>query len=112
MKKLAYPCPCGGKLKWKKEHLIQEGVDCGILDVEICDKCGEEYLPDESLEIVEKKLREAGLWGVKRKEIKFWKSGKSVTMRFPSEIAKGLGLANIKKGHIYQEGSHKLSIEF
>lgn len=111
-KKIDYPCPCGGTVKWKKERVIQEGIDCGILDVEYCSKCGEEYFPEESLEIVENKLKEAGLWGVERKEVKFWKSGKSITLRFPIEIVRKLKLDNVKKGHIYQEGNHKLSIEF
>ena len=58
MKKIRYPCPCGGKVKWKKEEFVRDGVDCGVLDIEYCEKCGEEYLPDESMEIVEIKLKE------------------------------------------------------
>jgi muramoyltetrapeptide carboxypeptidase len=110
-KKLTYPCPCGGKIKWKKEKVIKDGIDCGILDVEICDKCGEEYLPDESMEIVEDKLKQAGLWGVERKEIKFWKSGNSIVTRFPINLVKKLGLDKIKTGFVYREGKHKIAIE-
>ncbi|NQU78604.1 hypothetical protein HQ545_02445 [Candidatus Woesearchaeota archaeon] len=112
MKKIAYPCPCGGKVKWKKERVVQDGVDCGILDVEYCDKCGELYLPDESLQVVEKKLKQAGLWGVERKEIKFWKTGNSITIRFPVELVNRLNLTEVKKGYVYPEGEHKLTIEF
>ena len=112
MEKISYPCPCGGYLKWKKEKVIRDGIDCGVLDIEYCKKCGEEYLPEESLELVEAKLKEHGLWGVKRKEIKFWKAGASVTARFPLELVKNLGLNKIKKGYIYQEGKHKIAIEF
>lgn len=112
VEKIMYPCPCGGKLKWKKEKVIKDGVDCGILDIEYCPKCGEEYLPDESLEIVEDKLRQQGLWGMERKQIKFWKTGKSITVRFPLELVKKLHLDHIKKGYIYPEGKHKLAIEF
>lgn len=54
MEKINYPCPCGGHVKWKRERVVQQGVDCGILDIEICPKCGTKYLPDESMEIVEK----------------------------------------------------------
>ncbi len=43
MEKLNYPCPCGGKVKWKKEKVVQDGIDCGVLDVEYCDTCGEMY---------------------------------------------------------------------
>ena len=112
MNKIQYPCPCGGKLSWKKERIIKDGIDCGILDIEICEKCQEEYLPDESMIVVENKLKENGLWGVERKEIKFWKNGNSITTRFPIELVKALGLDKIKKGHIYQEGKNKLTIEF
>ena len=81
MEKIEYPCPCGGKVKWKKEKVIQQGIDCGILDVEICNKCKSKYLPEESMIIVENKLKENGLWGMKRKEIKFWKTGNSIVTR-------------------------------
>ncbi len=111
-KKISYPCPCGGSVKWKREKVFQEGIDCGILDVEYCEKCGEEYLPEESIKIVEDKLKDAGMWGMERKEIKFWKSGNSVVMRLPTEMASALGMKNIKKGYVYKEGKNKLSIEF
>lgn len=107
-----YPCPCGGKLREKKDRIVQQGVDCGVLKVSYCEKCGEEYLPEQSMRVVENKLKEAGLWGVERKEVKFWKSGNSVTIRLPTEFAKKLGLSSVKKGHVYQEGSQKLAIEF
>ena len=110
--KTEYPCPCGGKVKWKKERVVRDGIDCGVLDIEYCPKCGEEYLPEESVEIVENKLKEAGLWGVERKEIKFWKSGSSITTRFPAELVKKLGLDKVRKAHVYQEGKNKLTIEF
>ena len=63
MEKLNYPCPCGGKVKWTKEKVTQDGVDCGILDIEICNKCGSKYFPEESMEIIENKLKDKGLWG-------------------------------------------------
>ncbi|MBS3155287.1 hypothetical protein J4404_02190 [Candidatus Woesearchaeota archaeon] len=112
MKKIEYPCPCGGKVEWKKERIIQQGIDCGILDVEICNKCKSKYLPEESMIVVENKLKENGLWGMERKEIKFWKSGNSITTRFPINLVKSLDLNKIKKGYIYSEGKHKLTIEF
>jgi hypothetical protein len=107
-----YPCPCGGKLKSSRKRVVQEGIDCGVLDVSECKKCGEEYLPDYSMRTVENRLKAAGLWGVERKEVNFWKSGNSVTIRLPTEVVQKLGLNKIKKGHIYQEGAQKLAIEF
>ena len=111
IKKINFPCPCGGKIQWSKEKVIQDGIDCGILDVETCNKCGTQYLPDWSMEIVENKLKQAGLWGVERKEIKFWKSGNSVITRFPINLVKKLGLDKIKTGFVYREGKNKITIE-
>ena len=110
MEKINYPCPCGGTLKWKKEKIIEEGIDCGTLDVEYCERCGEVYLPGESLEIVENKLKEHSLWGMQRKEIKFWKSGNAIIIRIPSTMSKDL--QKVKMGHLYREGKRKLAIEF
>lgn len=104
-----FPCPCGGKIKWKKERVIQEGVDCGMLDIEYCEQCGEEYFPEESLAIIETKLKENGLWGVSRREVKFWRSAGSVIIRLPKEFAKKI---KSPKGFLYQEGEHKLAIEY
>ncbi|MBI4919102.1 hypothetical protein HY837_04170 [archaeon] len=112
MKKINYPCPCGGRLKWKKEKIVRDEIDCGILDIEYCETCGEEYLPDESLEIVEMKLKENNLWGVERKEVQFWKSGKSIVLRLPTKITSALGINKIKKGYVYPEGKNKFVVEF
>lgn len=110
-KHLSFPCPCGGQVEWKKERVVQDGIDCGILDVEVCTSCFTQYLPDESMEVVEEKLKNAGLWGVERKEIKFWKTGNAVTIRLPTGLVKKLNLGRVDKGFLYQEGKNKLVIE-
>ena len=111
IEKIQYPCPCGGKVEWKKDRVITQGVDCGTLDVEYCSKCGEQYLPEESMKIVEKKLKEAGLWGVKRKEVNLWKSGSSVLLRIPKDIADSLNLKPDEKVTIYPEGKKRLVVD-
>lgn len=110
MEKIKYPCPCGGKIEWKKDKVIVQGIDCGILDMEFCLKCGEQYLPEESMTLVEKKLKEEGLWGVKRREVNLWKSGSSVLLRIPKDIAEILSLKPNEKVIIYPEGKKKLII--
>jgi len=111
IKKIQYPCPCGGKIEWKKDKVIIQGIDCGILDVEYCQKCNEEYLPEESMKIVEKKLKEAGLWGIKRKEVNLWKSSGSVLLRIPKDIADSLNLKPDEKVTIYAEGKKRLIVD-
>ncbi len=111
MEKLNYPCPCGGKVKWKQDQVIIDNVDCGVLDVEFCEKCGEMYLPSPSLEIVESKLKKAGVWGIERKKINFWKSGNSVIVRIPTDLTEALGIKPHEEGYIYREGNNKFVIE-
>lgn len=112
IKKMRFPCPCGGKIRWSKERVIQDEIDCGVLDVEICDKCGDQYLPSWSMKVLEQKLQEAGLWGVGREEIKFWKTGNTVTLRFPTKFTKLLGLNKISKGYAYKEGERRIVIDY
>ena len=111
MNKEKISCPCGGFVEWKKEKVAQDSIDCGILEVEFCPKCGTTYLPEESMFIVEEKLKKAGLWGVERKEIKLWKTGTAVTIRIPTALVKKMNLGQIEKGRLYQEGKHKLVLE-
>lgn len=105
------PCPCGGFLELKKEKVVQDGIDCGVLDVEVCNKCQTTFLSEESMLVVERKLKEAGLWGVERKEVKFWKTGSAITIRLPTSMVRKLNLGQVEKGYLSQEGKHKLVIE-
>ena len=111
MEKLEYPCPCGGKVQWKKEKVTVEGVDCGILDVEICSSCGEQYFPEQTMEVVQNTLKKEGLWGVQRKEISLWKSGNSVLLRLPKEFTELLHLKPDQKVRVYNEGKKRLVID-
>lgn len=111
MEKIEYPCPCGGKVQWKKEKVVIEGVDCGVLDIELCQKCGEQYFPEETMKIVQEKLKKEGLWGVQRKEVSLWKSGNSVLLRLPQEIADILSLKPDQRVRVYNEGKKRLIID-
>ncbi len=111
IEKIEFPCPCGGRLKWKRGRVVVDEVDCGMLDVEYCQRCGEEYLPDDSMEIVERKLKDKGLWGIQREEVNLWKSGSSVVLRIPKSIAEKFNLKPDEKVIIYPEGKNKLIIQ-
>lgn len=104
-------CLCGGKIEWKTDKVFVESINCGVFDVEYCTKCNEEYLPEDSMKIVEKKLKEAGLWGVQRKEVNLWKSDNSVLVRILKDIADKLKLKPDEKIILYPEGNNKLIIE-
>ena len=67
------------------------GIDFGLKKIEVCTKCGEEYISDEIMEEIEKKVRELGIFGLERK-VKVTKSGNSLVIRIPPDIAKFVGL--------------------
>ena len=109
--KLEFPCPCGGKVKWVEKEVRIEGINCGTLDIEFCETCGSEYLPEESMRIVQQKLKEKGLWGVEHRAVSFWKSGNSVVLRVPKKIADVLHLKPAMRAFIHPEGKNKLVVE-
>jgi len=57
-------CPlCPGTLQAAKIALKVAGVDIGNFDGEWCDKCGEEFIPEESAEEAHKIVVQKGLFG-------------------------------------------------
>ena len=43
------------------------------------------------MKVIEERLKEHNLWGIKRKEVKFWKSDNTVVIRLPTELSKTTG---------------------
>lgn len=106
-----YPCPCGGRVKWQQKKVELQGIDMGLLETGNCPKCGAEYFPEESMKIIEQKLKAAGIWGTERNKATFWKSGNSVVLRLPVKLAHALNIKANMKATIYSEGKNKLVIE-
>jgi hypothetical protein len=106
-----YPCPCGGTTIMQKKNVELRGIDMGVLDIVYCKKCGSEYYPEESMRIIEQKLKAAGLWGTEKSKVTFWKSGNTVVLRIPVKLANALNIKANMKASLYQEGKDKLVIE-
>jgi len=90
-KLLPYKCSCGGRMKEAISHVEFFGIDFGLRKIEVCTKCGEEYMTDGIMEEIEKECRNLGLFGLERK-VRITKSGNSLVVRIPPEIAKFVGL--------------------
>ncbi|MBI2598454.1 MAG: hypothetical protein HYW50_04630 [Candidatus Diapherotrites archaeon] len=90
-KVLPYNCRCGGKMK--KSHCQVEffGIDFGLRDCEVCTDCQSEYLDDKVMEEIEEEVKAKKLFALERK-IKVTKSGNSLVIRIPPEIAQFSGL--------------------
>ena len=86
-KVLPYNCRCGGRLKKSQCPVEFFGIDFGVRECEVCTKCGAEYLDDAVMEEIEKEVKARKLFALERK-ITVTKSGNSLVVRIPPEIAK------------------------
>ena len=90
-KEIPYKCTCGGELKRSKVEVEFFGIDFGLKDAEVCSRCGSEYLDQETMKEIETIVKERNIFGLERK-ISVTKSGNSLVIRIPPEIAEYLGI--------------------
>ena len=90
-KEIPYKCTCGGELKHSKVEVEFFGIDFGLKDAEVCTRCGSEYLDQETMKEIETIVKERNIFGLERK-ISVTKSGNSLVIRIPPEIAEYLGI--------------------
>ncbi|MDG6976116.1 MAG: AbrB/MazE/SpoVT family DNA-binding domain-containing protein [Nitrososphaerota archaeon] len=103
-------CRCGGRLEERASEVEFFGIDFGVKKVESCTECGTEYLPQETMEEVEAEVRKRGLFGLERRG-RVSKSGNSLVIRIPQEIAKSLRIKRDLPVVIYPSEPKKLVIE-
>lgn len=107
---LPYKCNCGGTIKKSHTQVEFFGIDFGIKECEVCTKCGSEYLSDEVLDEVEQEIKKKKLFGLE-KQAQITKSGNSLVIRIPPEIAQFAGVRYKDRVRIYPMGEHKIEIE-
>lgn len=105
-------CPICGSGTLKKGEIEEEmfGISLGRYDAEICDTCGESFVDEATMRMIEAKARELGIWGIAKK-IKVVRSGDSLAIRIPLDIAKLFNLHEGKEIFLYPEGATELALE-
>ncbi len=88
---IPYKCSCGGELKKSKVEVEFFGINFGMRDAEICTSCGSEYLGQDTMKEIEAEVKEKNIFGLERK-LSVTKSGNSLVIRIPPEIAEFLGI--------------------
>ncbi len=86
------------------------GVALGKFPAEICDKCGESFLDEEAMQKIEHKAKEIGIFGLERK-VKIRKSGNSLVVTIPPEIAKDTNMKKETLVSLIPTGKGKIEIE-
>jgi hypothetical protein len=109
-KVIPYRCNCGGTLKKSHTEVEFFGIDFGIKECEVCTKCGSEYLSDEVLNGVEEEVKKKRLFGLE-KQAQITKSGNSLVVRIPPEIAKFSGLNYRDRIRMYPVAKNKIEME-
>jgi len=104
-------CPiCGkGELKKGKIKEYMYGVYLGEFPAEICSKCNESFTNKKTTKKIEEIAKKKGLFGLGRKT-KITKTGNSLAIRIPKDIANFLNLKEGKDIFIHPEDD-KLIIE-
>ena len=104
-------CPnCNGKLHEEKATYFYGETKLGDFDAEVCQKCGEIFFTEGASDVIDKKAKELGVWGIGQ-EGKIGYSGNSIIVRVPKKIAKFLNFKEGKSVYIRPEGKKKLVVE-
>ncbi|MBI2648828.1 MAG: AbrB/MazE/SpoVT family DNA-binding domain-containing protein [Thaumarchaeota archaeon] len=103
-------CKCGGRLKRSATEVEFFGIDFGMKKADVCTKCGSEYLSQELMEELEAEVKRRGLFGLERRG-RVAKSGNSLVIRIPKEIADTLKMKRDLPIVIYPSEPRKLVVE-
>jgi antitoxin component of MazEF toxin-antitoxin module len=102
---------CGkGSLRPGTIHEELFGVSRGDYPSDISDRCGESFLSSERMQQVEARAKEPGLRGLASKVI-FPRSGNSLVVRIPSQLARYLKLKSGQAVLVSPEKENRLLLE-
>lgn len=85
------------------------GVYLGEFPAEICSKCNESFTNEKTTRKIEELAKSKGIWGL-GKRTKITKTGNSLAVRIPKEIANFLKLKEGNEAYIHPE-KDKIIIE-
>ncbi len=94
-----------GTLKKGKMKEYMFGVYLGEFSADICSKCKESFTDAETTRKIEEIAKDKGIWGMGKKT-KITRTGNSLAVRIPKEIADFLKLKEGKDAYIHPEGKN------
>lgn len=105
-------CPVCGKGKLRRGKIREEmfGIDLGEYPAEVCDSCGESFVDQEVMRKIEARAKKMGLWGLAKK-VSIARSGNSLVIRIPAELARFLHLKGGEDALVRPEGREKIVVE-
>lgn len=85
-------------------------MDFGIRDCEVCTSCGSEYLDQNVLEEIEEEVKGKKIFGLE-KNVKVTKSGNSLVIRIPKDIAKFMNLGYMSSVRLFPIEKGRLEVK-
>ncbi|MBI2559077.1 AbrB/MazE/SpoVT family DNA-binding domain-containing protein [Candidatus Woesearchaeota archaeon] len=98
-----------GILKKGKIKETMFGVYLGEFSADICSNCKESFTDEKTTRAIEETAKKKRIWGLGKKT-KITKTGNSLAVRIPKEIADFLKLKNGSEAYIHPE-KNKIVIE-
>lgn len=86
------------------------GVSLGTYPAEVCTECGETFVDGETMDAIEAKAKELGLWGLAKK-VTVRKSGNSLVVSIPADLARFLHLRGGEDALLRPEAKRRLVLE-
>ena len=99
-----------GQLVQVREKHVHFGVDLGTYPGQKCTVCGELFTASSVMKKIESAAKKAGVWGLGRKT-KISKSGNSLAIRIPKELAEHLNIKEGTDAYLHPE-KDKIVIDF
>ena len=101
---------CGGKTSKKTIPYKELDVLFGEFPADVCDNCGEQYFDEKTVDKIQQKSKQLGLFGLAKKA-KVAEVGNSIAIRIPKNIAQFLKLEKGKEVVLLPKSKHDLHIE-
>ncbi len=94
-----------GELKKGKIKETMYGVYLGEFPAEICTACGESFTDSETTKKIEEAAKKKGIWGLGKKT-KISRTGNSLAVRIPKDLADFLKLEEGRDVFIHPDGQN------
>ena len=101
---------CDGKVKQQIVEHKEFGISLGRFKALQCEKCGEVFFESATVDQIQKRSKELGLFGLVKKT-KVARVGNSLAIRIPKDIAEFIHLKKEEEVKIIPQGPKELRIE-
>ncbi len=102
---------CDGSVQEKVVEYKELGISLGKFPAKVCNSCGEEFFEGITVDKIQAKSKEKGLFGLAAKKTKVALVGNSLAVRIPKEIAQFVGLHKEEEIQIIPKSQHEILIE-